>query len=304
MSFSVLSAELDEPSHNVGPKTTTSINQNSSWLGIDKIDLSMVKMKLMDPDEGEGWDNETADRMILEYRKYLLLTKKYPEQSVVPCKMVDKVWHHHILDTRAYVVDCETVFGEFLHHFPYWGMRGEEDALSLYSAYDATLQLYQKHFGYSPDASIWTRTGAARCPNCGRGSCFASGTLIRMKDGSVCPVENLRIGDLTYGGKVTGIMCFERLDDPLFNYEGVLVTGSHAVKEEGRWIRVVESTLAKRIPEDGNHKLVWCFNCEEHMVSIGNLVFADFQEVGGPVVDVVHKLTLAELNRNAAVVSL
>lgn len=75
------------------------------------------------------------------------------------------MWHHHILDTHAYAPDCQSVFGHFLHHFPYWGMRGEEDKAELYSAYAATLQLYEQHFG-APESEIWE--GPARCPNCGR----------------------------------------------------------------------------------------------------------------------------------------
>ena len=37
----------------------------------------------------------------------------------------------HILDTRAYSRDCEFLFGRFLHHFPYFGMRGDADRAAL-----------------------------------------------------------------------------------------------------------------------------------------------------------------------------
>ena len=63
--------------------------------------------------------------------------------------------------------DCTKVFGTFLHYFPYFGMRGPEDAESLSHAYDQTLELYEAHFG-TPDPNLWVQGGASRCPNCGR----------------------------------------------------------------------------------------------------------------------------------------
>lgn len=62
-----------------------------------------------------------------EYKKFLTLKKLYPEKDLVPNKAVDEFWHAHILDTVSYQKDCKKVFGYFLHHFPYFGIYGEED---------------------------------------------------------------------------------------------------------------------------------------------------------------------------------
>lgn len=135
--------------------------------GFDQLNLSMVKRKLADVDEGKGWSPHYCDRVEMEYRRYLALSRHYPEAAVVPSSIVDTFWHAHILDTQAYAEDCQTIFGTFLHHYPYFGMRGPEDAQALGDAYDHTLELYEQHFGTPPEA-FWARTGAARCPNCGR----------------------------------------------------------------------------------------------------------------------------------------
>ena len=134
---------------------------------IAAMDLSMVKLKLMDTEEGEGWSADECTRLELEYRRYLALSLQYPDKAIVPSKLVDKFWHFHILDTQAYAEDCQRAFGYFLHHYPYFGMRGEEDAQALGMAYDDTLALYEHHFG-TPAEDIWAREGASRCPNCGR----------------------------------------------------------------------------------------------------------------------------------------
>ena len=133
---------------------------------IETLDLSMISLKLQDPDEGQGWSLEQCDRVALEYRRFLTLTFAYADRAIVPSKMVDAFWHAHILDTQAYERDCQQVFGFFLHHFPYFGMRGPEDAQALGDAFDETLNLYELHFGAPPE-DLWARTGASRCPNCG-----------------------------------------------------------------------------------------------------------------------------------------
>lgn len=136
---------------------------------INSIDLSMVRFKLMNPDEGESWSGAYCVRVEAEYRRYLALNRAYPEKAIVPSKIVDKVWHAHILDTHAYAKDCEQVFGSFVHHFPYMGTRGDEDARNLQRAYAETLQLYEEHFGVPP-TEFWAPADASGCPNC-KGGC-------------------------------------------------------------------------------------------------------------------------------------
>lgn len=134
---------------------------------VDELDLTMIKMKLMDAEEGQGWSRQFCDRVETEYRRYLALNRRYPGKSIVPSKVVDTFWHSHILDTQAYAPDCERLFGFFLHHYPYFGMRDDADALALGNAYDETLSLYEAHFGPPPE-DLWAREGASRCPSCGR----------------------------------------------------------------------------------------------------------------------------------------
>ena|ERR1039457_779675 len=129
----------------------------------DLLDLSNIRMKLADPDEGKGYDMDDLDLLETEYRKFLALRLAYPEMDVVPCKIVDEMWHQHILDTAAYRQDCEAIFGRFLDHFPYFGMRGEEDARALNDAYFETIERYRKAFG-EPPADTWiTIDASSRC---------------------------------------------------------------------------------------------------------------------------------------------
>lgn len=132
------------------------------------LNLSNVKMKLADAEEGPGLADDEIALMESEYRKFLALHLMYPDMDVVPCKVVDEMWHRHILDTAAYRVDCEAIFGQFLDHFPYFGMRGEEDAKALNDAYADTLDRYRAAFG-EPPADTWVTVDASS--KCKRTAC-------------------------------------------------------------------------------------------------------------------------------------
>ncbi|HEU4561412.1 MAG TPA: hypothetical protein VFS20_26400 [Longimicrobium sp.] len=80
--------------------------------------------------------------------------------------MAAVMWHYHILDTRAYHRDCQTLFGEYFHHFPYFGMRGEEDEQNLERAFKMTGVLYEEAFGEPIvllDGGKCTRDCQSRC---------------------------------------------------------------------------------------------------------------------------------------------
>lgn len=109
------------------------------------LDLALIKRKLMHVKTGKGWDEARANAVEIEYRRFLYLMKKFPQEQLAPPKDVDTFWHYHILDTRKYARDCETLFGHFLHHRPNLGLgdakadgerRGAGDRLRL--LYDAT----------------------------------------------------------------------------------------------------------------------------------------------------------------------
>ncbi|GAA4340890.1 glycine-rich domain-containing protein [Flaviaesturariibacter amylovorans] len=114
---------------------------------IDQLDFSMIKMKLQDKEEGQGWTKKQCEDAEIEYKRFLSLKRTYPNLEVVPNKAIDMFWHQHILDTAKYADDCESIFGYFLHHYPYFGMNGEQDAENLNTAFEETKVLYRKHFG-------------------------------------------------------------------------------------------------------------------------------------------------------------
>jgi hypothetical protein len=113
------------------------------------LDLDPIKVKLMHKQSGENWTLQKANAVEAEYRRFLYLTKTFPQESISPTSDVDIFWHYHILDTMKYAKDCQEVFGYFLHHFPYVGMRGEDDLRAQHEMDKRTRALYDQTFSAS-----------------------------------------------------------------------------------------------------------------------------------------------------------
>jgi len=122
------------------------INDKGINPAIAAIDLEMIKMKMALPDEGEGWTTEQCNDAEIEYKRFLHLNQKFLKSAIVPTDVIDTMWHYHILDTRAYHTDSQKVFGGYFHHFPYFGLRGDQDKQNLINSFEKTKELYEQEF--------------------------------------------------------------------------------------------------------------------------------------------------------------
>jgi len=122
-------------------------NMKSSIDIIKNIDLSPIAFKLTCCEDGNSWTKDRAIKAVKQYKVFLFTVLCHQKQnvSIVPTKNIDVVWHTHILDTQLYHANCQMIFGYYLHHFPYFGLRGKEDALALKNAFEESKLLYTKY---------------------------------------------------------------------------------------------------------------------------------------------------------------
>ena len=139
--------------------STSSIQDRDFTKRLNNLDLEPIIFRVMHMEETR-WSLEQADHVAETYRCFLYLVWKYPGKVIVPNKAVDQFWHQHILDTEKYHQDSYAVFGYFLHHFPYFGMRGETDTQALNAAFEETLALLKEQF---EDAEILGNIKASDC---------------------------------------------------------------------------------------------------------------------------------------------
>ena len=106
--------------------------------------------------------------------------------------------------------------------------------------------------------------------------CFEPNTLIQMEDGSEKKISEVQIGDKTLGGEVTGVVQFKP-NDEIHNYKGVIVAGSHFVKEDGKFIPVADSSHSYKIDII---PVVYSLDTTDRRIWINNIEFADFNGDG------------------------
>ncbi len=106
---------------------------------IENEDLSFLIPRL----EKLGFAEDEVLELISEYKKYLILRLHHAGELPMYSLPIDKVWHAHILDTRAYREFCDRVYGSYLDHRPYTKVEFNS-RLPEYSS--TTLALYREVF--------------------------------------------------------------------------------------------------------------------------------------------------------------
>lgn len=147
-------------------ETSVSNEQAKYSLGlVEQLDHGPIMFKLVHGDDGPKWSVAQVHIAQLWYKRFLYLNLKYPNSVIVPNKTIDQFWHKHILDTRKYAHDCDRVFGYFLHHFPYFGIRDSQDAQNLERSFSETKDLFLSEFGepISVLSSIFNHTAPGVC---------------------------------------------------------------------------------------------------------------------------------------------
>jgi hypothetical protein len=101
--------------------------------------------------------------------------------------------------------------------------------------------------------------------------CFEGHTEVEMADGTKKEIKKIDLGEKTKGGEVLGTI--QAYVDSIYTYEGIEVSGKHAVKENGKWVRVENSEL-KRFKTLGKFK-VYCLVTSKHRIFVNGIEFAD-----------------------------
>ena len=103
-----------------------------------------------------GWTHAYALQAIGEYKKFVYLAV-VSDFNVTPSKIIDQVWHEHLLFNKAYREFCNEVIHYTLDHNPELVQTG--DGLAIFNKqYLETLDLYKKEFGTDPPGHIWNVT--------------------------------------------------------------------------------------------------------------------------------------------------
>lgn len=111
------------------------------------------------------------------------------------------------------------------------------------------------------------------------GKCFHPGTPIRLSNGFIKTMEDIRIGDvLESGARVETTMCIDNRQEklPYYLLSNVFVTGSHLVLEKGEFIPVSQCPGAIRSTLVGDY--FCCLITSNHQIPVIDRIFWDWED--------------------------
>lgn len=109
---------------------------------LEDVDFGFLQSRLIDV---EKITPEVASDWITKYKRWLALQKCHPTPSLVPTKLIDIVWHLHILHTKHYFSVCDLIFGEYLHHSPA-GTMDRQKKLELKRGFSRAGDLWELYY--------------------------------------------------------------------------------------------------------------------------------------------------------------
>jgi hypothetical protein len=109
--------------------------------------------------------------------------------------------------------------------------------------------------------------------------CFDKNTLLKMNDGSEKTIFDIEVGDvLINNNEVTGKIKVETIGSEIYNLNGVVVSNSHIVKYNDKWLPVSDHPDSIKI-ESYNEPFLYCLNTTSKIIVINNISFTDWDEI-------------------------
>lgn len=110
-------------------------------------------------------------------------------------------------------------------------------------------------------------------------ACFDKYTLLKMQDGSMKSIISINPGDLLYGNNmVTAKMALSSEGQEMYNIGGTIVSGTHKILYNGKWISVYEHP-ERRIIEKYDSQLIYCLNTSLKRIQINGETYMDWDEM-------------------------
>lgn len=109
--------------------------------------------------------------------------------------------------------------------------------------------------------------------------CFDKNTKIIMNDGTSKMISEISVGEKVVNNiLITAKIVVETKGSIMYNLKGIIVSDSHNVKYNDKWIRVNEHPAAVKI-EQYNEPYLYCINTENKLIEINDNLFTDWDEI-------------------------
>jgi len=128
--------------------------------------------------------------------------------------------------------------------------------------------------------------------------CFDKNTQIIMNDGSLKKISNLQVGEkLQNNSAVTAKITVDTNGSIMYNLNGIIVSDSHIVKYNDKWIRVDQHPQSLKL-DDYKEPYLYCINTDNKIIEINGIIFTDWDEVVDDDLEKIKNIKLKNVKYN------
>ena len=118
--------------------------------------------------------------------------------------------------------------------------------------------------------------------------CFDEYTLITLENNNKIHIKNINVGDKLFNGSyVTAKIKVTSANLKIYKLGDIIVSESHLVQFNGKWIRVIDHPNAKEIMY--NKEFLYCLNTSNKIMDIDGLIFSDWDEIIEDKLSILNK---------------
>lgn len=132
--------------------------------------------------------------------------------------------------------------------------------------------------------NIWNGIPGQSVRWIGNYMCFDQNTLILTYNGYK-KIKEIKIGDKLHNNiLVLGKYKFDARYTDMYKYKNDIVSGSHLVLENNKWLRVENSVLSEKINKY-NNKYIYCLHTSNNIIQTDKAIYTDYHEIGTPIIN-------------------
>ena len=115
--------------------------------------------------------------------------------------------------------------------------------------------------------------------------CFTGDTLVELQNGELKQISYIDVNDvLKNDNNVIGIVK-SYAPEILYKYDNVIVTGSHLVLEDMKWVKIRDSVEKSKINNRNQYKYVYNLVTGNNMIEINGIKYRDYCECSNSTVN-------------------
>ncbi len=109
--------------------------------------------------------------------------------------------------------------------------------------------------------------------------CFDKNTEFKMNDGTIKHISKLKLGEkLCNNSSITAIITVDSKGSTMYNLNGIVVSDSHLVKYNEKWINVEHHPDSIKI-DNYTNPILYCINTDNKIIELNGLIFTDWDEI-------------------------